>query len=63
MTYMEIATYLGIANKIFSETRKSMTGYDAETDMITEPVCQALCEAQLAMYEMARITLRDKDKK
>lgn len=49
MTYMEIATQLGFVNLIFAEASK-----DIENDVVTPEVRQALCEAQLILYELAR---------
>lgn len=50
MTKMEIATYLGMNNVLLKESLKS----DDEAADMTRKILQAVQEAQLIMYELAR---------
>lgn len=52
MTKMEIATYLGVANTIMTQARGDISEEDSMD--IMNQVSQAICEAQLIMYELAR---------
>lgn len=51
MTYMEIATYLGI---ITAGLAQPLEADDKDTRDLNAKMRQACCEAQLVMYELAR---------
>ena len=51
MTYMEIATYLGI---VTAGLAQPLEAYDKGEIDLTAKLRQACCEAQLVMYELAR---------
>lgn len=51
MTYMEIATYLGI---ITAGLAQPLEADDKDARDLNVKLRQACCEAQLAMYELAR---------
>ena len=52
MTKMEIATYLGVNAALLSESYRSNP--DPDTAEINTKILQAIQEAQLIMYELAR---------
>ena len=49
MTYMEIATYLGAMNMALKDSYSNSID-----DKLTAQVHQAVCEAQMIMYELAK---------
>jgi hypothetical protein len=49
---MEIATYLGILNAGLAQGLESDD--DKETKDLNDKIRQACCEAQMAMYELAK---------
>lgn len=52
VTYMEIATYLGILNAGLAQGLESDD--DKETKDLNDKIRQECCEAQMAMYELAK---------
>ena len=61
MTKMEIATYLGVANTIMAQARGDISEEDDSTEIMNR-VSQAICEAQLIMYELVRQDIVDDNK-
>ena len=51
MTYMEIATYLGVVSTILTEIRKEAK--EKQVDDINEKMLEATRSAQLIMYRLA----------
>lgn len=51
MTYMEIATYLGVVSTILTEIRKEAE--EKQVDDINEKMLEATRSAQLIMYRLA----------
>jgi hypothetical protein len=51
MTYMEIATWIGVINTGLSQPLETD---DKQTRLMSENMRQACCEAQLILYELAK---------
>lgn len=55
MTYMEIATYLGMFSAMISNELQN----DPDHNPVMDKTREAIMEAQLIMYEMARQEMRN----
>lgn len=60
MTYMEIATWLGVINTGLSQ---DIEDEDKNVRRMNENMKQACCEAQLMMYELAKTEMRRESEK
>ena len=56
MTYMEIATYLGMVSEMLRKANENEE--DKDCIEMTNILREAVMQAQLAMYEMARTEIR-----